>query len=259
MKIAVGIEYDGSAYCGWQSQRGVRTIQDAVQGALGKIADHEVTVVCAGRTDTGVHAVEQVVHFETNAKRTMRSWVLGTNTHLPPDICLLWARPVPERFHARFAALSRQYRYIILNRPVPPAILARRVTWQHQPLNERHMHAAASKLIGEHDFSSFRALSCQAKHPIRTIYDVSVRRERYCVYIDVHANGFLHHMVRNIAGVLIAVGKDERPVSWVQELLSLCDRSKGGVTAAADGLYLVKVKYEPIFGLSAEINAPSLW
>ena len=258
MKIAAGIEYDGSAYCGWQSQLGVRTIQDAVQHALSKIADHKVSVVCAGRTDTGVHAIEQVVHFETRAKRSMRSWVLGTNTHLPSDICLLWARAVPEQFHARFAAKSRQYRYIILNRPVPPGILNHKVTWQHQPLDEIRMQVAALKLMGRHDFSSFRALSCQSKQPVRTIYDIRVMREKSCVYIDVLANGFLHHMVRNIAGVLIAVGKGERPVSWVQELLALRDRTKGGVTAAADGLYLVKVKYEPTFGLSEEIDPPRL-
>lgn len=258
MKIAAGIEYDGSAYCGWQSQLGVRTIQDAVQHALSKIADHKVSVVCAGRTDTGVHAIEQVVHFETRAKRSMRSWVLGTNTHLPSDICLLWARAVPEQFHARFAAKSRQYRYIILNRPVPPGILNHKVTWQHQPLDEIRMQVAALKLMGRHDFSSFRALSCQSKQPVRTIYDIRVMREKSCVYIDVLANGFLHHMVRNIAGVLIAVGKGERPVSWVQELLALRDRTKGGVTAAADGLYLVKVQYEPTFGLSEEIDPPRL-
>ena len=165
---------------------------------------------------------------------------------------------MPEEFHARFTAVSRRYRYIILNRPVPPAILRHRVNWQHAPLDELRMHAAAHELIGEHDFSSFRALSCQAKHPVRTIYDIGVSRDRSCVYIDVHANGFLHHMVRNIAGVLIAVGKGERPISSVRELLSLRDRTKGGITAAPAGLYLVKVVYEPVYRLSAEINVPKL-
>ncbi len=258
MKIAAGIEYDGSAYCGWQSQRGVPTIQVAVQSALGKVADHELSVVCAGRTDTGVHAVEQVIHLETCAERSMRSWVLGTNTHLPSDICVLWARPVPEEFHARYAAVSRRYRYVILNRPVAPAILHNRVSWEHEPLDDMRMHAAARALIGEHDFSSFRALSCQAKHPVRTVYGIDVVRERFCINIDVHANGFLHHMVRNIVGVLIAVGKGERPVSWVRDVLSLCDRTKGGVTAPPAGLYLVKVEYEPKYRLSTEISVPKL-
>ena len=258
MKIAAGVEYDGSAYCGWQSQKGARTIQDAVQDALSRVADHSIKLVCAGRTDTGVHALEQVIHFETNAVRTMRSWVLGANTHLPPDVCLLWAKAVPDQFHARFAAVSRQYRYIIFNRSVRPAIFHHKVTWQHDPLNELRMQEAARQLIGEHDFSSFRARSCQAKNPTRTIYDVSVARDKSCIYIDVKANGFLHHMVRNIAGALIAIGKGERPVSWIQELLSLRDRTKGGVTAPAAGLYLVKVNYDPIFGLSSRIHLPRL-
>jgi tRNA pseudouridine38-40 synthase len=196
-----------------------------------------------------VHAVGQVIHFEATAWRTQRSWVLGANANLPADICLLWARPVPDAFHARFSARSRRYRYVILNRWVRPAALEGKVTWVPRPLDEERMRAAAEALRGEHDFSTFRALACQAKSPIRTLYELSVTRERDLLYIDVHANGFLHHMVRNIAGVLMSIGTGVRPVSWVQELLALRDRARGGVTAPAHGLYLVGVRYEPDFGL----------
>jgi len=212
-------------------------------------------VVCAGRTDTGVHAVGQVIHFETTVTRTQRSWVLGANANLPGDICLLWARPVPGAFHARFSARSRRYRYVLLNRWVRPAALKGKVTWEPRPLDEARMRAAAAALRGEHDFSSFRALACQAKSPIRTIYELSVTREQDLVYIDVHANAFLHHMVRNIAGVLLAIGTGERAVSWVEELLALRDRARGGVTAPAHGLYLVGVRYEADYALTE----PSVW
>jgi tRNA pseudouridine38-40 synthase len=255
MRIAAGVEYDGAGYCGWQIQKDVPTVQESVQRALSKVADQPVHVACAGRTDTGVHAVGQVIHFETTVSRSQRSWVLGANANLPADICLLWTRPVPGVFHARFSARSRRYRYVLLNRWVRPATLKGKVTWEPRPLDEARMRAAAAALRGEHDFSSFRALACQAKSPIRTIYELSVTRERDLVYIDVHANAFLHHMVRNIAGVLLAIGAGERAVSWVEELLALRDRARGGVTAPAHGLYLVGVRYESDYGLTE----PSVW
>lgn len=249
MRIAAGIEYDGSGFCGWQSQQGVRTVQDCIEKALSTVANHEVKVMASGRTDTGVHAVGQVIHFDASAQRSMRSWVLGANANLSKDVCLRWSRTVEEHFHARFSAVSRRYRYVILNRWVRPAVLRGKVSWQYQPLNEKGMQQAAKLLEGKHDFTTFRALACQSKCPVRHVYEVAVSRRGEYVYIDIHANGFLHHMVRNIAGVLMKIGVEERPVSWISELLQIRDRSKGGVTAPPGGLYLVDVEYDPCFGL----------
>lgn len=257
MKIAAGIEYDGSGFCGWQRQQGVRTVQEVVEAAFAKVADHPVQVVCAGRTDAGVHATGQVVHFETEAARSERSWVLGANVNLPPDVTVHWAREVPEDFHARFSARARRYRYLICNRWVRPAILRGRVTWFHKPLDVERMRRAGAHLLGEHDFSSFRALACQAKSPVREVRALQVSREGDYIAIDVTANAFLHHMVRNIAGVLLAVGTGERPVEWVPQLLAARDRTVGGVTAPPDGLYLVEVRYEPRYGLPREPIVPA--
>lgn len=256
MRIAVGVEYDGSAFCGWQSQHGVRTVQDCVEQALSKVANEEVRVVCAGRTDTGVHALGQIVHFDTRAQRTSRSWVLGGNANLPGDVSLLWAKAVGEDFHARFSARSRRYRYVILNRWVRPGVLRGRASWVHAPLDVERMGEAALHLIGEHDFSSYRALACQAKSPVRHVYSLQVTRDGDCVYLDVHANAFLHHMVRNIAGVLIAIGKGERPPEWSAEVLHLRDRTLGGVTAPPDGLYFVQAQYADAFGLPPPAPPP---
>ena len=259
MRIAAGIEYDGSGFRGWQAQSdwtAVRTVQAAVEAAISRVADHPLEVVCAGRTDAGVHAAAQVIHFDTQAVRTERSWVLGVNSHLPPDVSLLWARPVDEGFHARFAAQSRSYRYVILNRGVRPAILARRVSWFRHSLDAQRMQAGAVHLLGEHDFSSFRAVACQARHPVRTIHEITVTREGEFVHIDVTANAFLHHMVRNIAGVLMAVGCGDREPGWVQKVLGHRDRTQGGVTAPPDGLYLAGVRYEARFGLPGEAVPP---
>jgi tRNA pseudouridine38-40 synthase len=258
MRIAACVEYNGRAFCGWQSQKGVCTVQDCVEKAISTVADHGLRVTCAGRTDTGVHAVGQVIHFETRARRSMRSWVLGSNANLPETVCLKWAKPIDERFHARFSAISRRYRYIVLNRWIRPAVLAGSVTWCHRPLDEKRMQVAAKLLVGEHDFTTFRALACQSKTPVRNVYAVDVSRRGDCVYIDVHANAFLHHMVRNIAGVLIAIGKGERPPSWVSELLELRDRARGGVTAPPEGLYLVGVEYEARFELPGLPDMPVL-
>ncbi len=245
MRVALGIEYDGSNFCGWQSQRGVRTVQATLEQALSKVANHVVKVTTAGRTDAGVHAAAQVVHFDTTAVRSERSWVFGCNANLPPDVVIGWAQPVAETFHARFSALARHYRYVILNRRVRPAIVHRRVTWSCHPLTIATMREAAAYLVGEHDFSSFRAKACQAKNPVRTVYSLKVLREADWVVIDISANGFLHHMVRNIAGVLMAVGEGKYPPYWVEEVLQARCRAKGGVTAPPEGLYLVGVDYPP--------------
>ena len=256
MIIALGLEYDGSGFSGWQSQRGVSTVQDSLETALSRVADHPIRVICAGRTDAGVHAVGQVVHFKSVAARTPRSWVLGANVNLPPGISVVWAQAVAPDFHARFRAVSRRYRYVILNRWVRSAVLRAHVTWQRKPLDETRMNDAAAHLVGEHDFTSFRALACQATSPVRHVYELRVSRSADYIYIDVHPNGFLYHMVRNIAGVLMSIGADERQPAWVKEMLSLKNRAQGGVTAPPDGLYLVHVDYDPRFGLPAEIAPP---
>jgi tRNA pseudouridine38-40 synthase len=256
MRIALGIEYDGTDFCGWQVQNGTRTVQGAVEAALSKVANHPVQVVCAGRTDAGVHAVGQVVHFDSDAPRSMRSWLLGANSNLPRDVGVTWAQAVDSEFSARFAATARSYRYVILNRMTRPAVLRDRVCWQHRPLDEGLMQSAARHLLGEHDFSSFRALACQARHPVRTIHRLEVARSGDFIHIDVTANAFLHHMVRNIAGVLMTVGEGEKPVEWTAELLAARDRTVGGVTAPAGGLYLVAVEYPLRFGLSEEASPP---
>jgi tRNA pseudouridine38-40 synthase len=256
MRIGLGLEYDGAEFNGWQSQRGARTVQGTLETALSKVADHPIKVICGGRTDAGVHAVGQVVHFDTQALRRMRSWVLGANANLPRDIAVTWAQPVAEDFHARFSAISRRYRYVILNRWVRPAVLRTKVTWQHRLLDENRMRQAAAHLVGEHDFTTFRALACQAKNPVRTVHELNVTREHDYVYIDIHANAFLYHMVRNIAGVLMTIGAGGRPVSWAAELLRLRDRVRGGVTAFPDGLYLVHIAYAQRFALSNEFIPP---
>ncbi|MEJ2479515.1 MAG: tRNA pseudouridine(38-40) synthase TruA [Acidihalobacter sp.] len=256
MRIALGVEYDGGAFCGWQMQNGVRTVQGCVEQALSKVADHEVRVICAGRTDTGVHGLGQIIHFDTEATRSMRSWVLGGNANLPPDVSLLWAAMVADEFHARFSARSRRYRYVILNRWVRPGLQRGRVSWVHAPLDVEAMRSATQYLIGEHDFSSYRALACQAKSPVRRVYSLKVERAGEYIYLDMHANAFLHHMVRNIAGVLIAIGKGERSPEWAREVLELRDRTQGGITAPPDGLYFIHVEYPERFMLPEQIRLP---
>ncbi len=249
MRIALGVEYDGSGFSGWQLQQGTRTVQGELEKALSKVADHPVRVHCAGRTDAGVHAAEQVVHFDTGAVRSSRSWIFGANANLPKDVAVLWATEVPDDFHARFSACRRSYRYVICNRPVRPTFLAWRTTWAYRPLDEARMHRAAQALVGEHDFSSYRAQGCQAKSPVRRIHRLEVSRRGELLFIDVEANAFLHHMVRNIAGVLMAIGSGERPESWAAEVLALRNRTLGGVTAPPSGLYLTAVGYPDTFDL----------
>jgi tRNA pseudouridine38-40 synthase len=250
MRVVLGIQYDGSGFRGWQTQRpGVRTVQACLEQALAKVADHPVSLTCAGRTDAGVHGVGQVAHFDTAAVRSERSWVLGGNANLPLDLSLDWARAVPEDFHARFSALARRYRYLILNQPCRSALWHERAAWCYRPLDVRQMHEAGQALVGEHDFSSFRAAECQARHPIREIRELTVRRQGDGVVLEVEANAFLHHMVRNIAGVLIAIGAGDRPIDWAREVLEGRDRTQAGVTAPAEGLYLLMVRYPDRFGL----------
>ncbi|WP_054774971.1 tRNA pseudouridine(38-40) synthase TruA [Methylogaea oryzae] len=250
MRIALGIEYDGSAFSGWQWQDGPRSVQACVEAAVSKVADHPASVICAGRTDTGVHALEQVAHFDTDAKRELRGWLMGINTALPEDVRVLWAKPVDDRFHARYSAIARFYRYVILNRPVRSALERRRVTWVYHPMDEARMQLAAEHLIGEHDFSAYRALGCQSKSPRRRMYFIHVYRREDRVIVDISANAFLHHMVRNIVGVLIAVGIGKQEPEWAKAVLESRDRSQGGVTAPPDGLYFGGVAYPAEFGLA---------
>lgn len=257
MKIALGVEYDGSRFSGWQLQQtGVRTVQGAVEEALAKVASEPLRVFCAGRTDTGVHATGQVVHFETEVERSERAWVFGSNANLPKEVCILWAKPVEDDFHARFSALRRRYRYVIYNRPVRPTFLQHRVSWEYRPLDVERMAEAATALVGEHDFSSYRAVACQAKSPVRTLYELTVTRQGEYLFIDLEANGFLHHMVRNIAGVLMAIGCGEQPIGWSKEVLEARDRTLGGVTAPPGGLYLTAVTYPEQFGIPLPRTSP---
>ena len=243
MRIALGIEYDGSAYCGWQHQDHCPAVQTEVERAVGFVADHPVEVVCAGRTDTGVHALNQVVHFDTEAQRPLRAWVEGVNTRLPDAIRIHWTKPVDAAFDARFSAIARRYRYVIHNAPTRSALLRQRVTWVREPLDAAAMHVAAQALLGEQDFSSFRAAGCQARHPIREVQRVSVQRQGEIVFLDIQANAFLHHMVRNIAGSLIKVGLGQQPTTWIAELLAQKDRTQAAETAPASGLYFVTAVY----------------
>jgi len=249
-RIALGIEYDGSRYCGWQMQsHGTRTVQHEIEKALSIVADHPVQVVCAGRTDTGVHATGQVVHFDTHAERKLKAWVMGVNTHLPGDISVYWSKQVDAGFSARFSANMRSYRYVIQQRAARPALYSHRVTWVYDALNTRAMSEAAQALVGENDFSSFRSSACQSEHAMRFIRSIEVSAESSFVYIDIQANAFLHHMVRNIVGSLLKVGTGERQVGWMAELLALKDRTRAGPTAPAQGLYLVAVQYPPEYDL----------
>jgi len=244
MRIALGIEYNGSQFAGWQMQKhGTRTVQECVEKALSIVADEKIQVVCAGRTDTGVHATGQVVHFDCSSPRPERAWVLGVNAHLPDDVSSLWSAQVDEHFSARFTATARQYRYVILNRVGRSAVFNSHVTWRHGSLDEKLMHQAAQALIGEQDFSSFRSSACQAEHARRNIHYINVSRKADFIYVDIEANAFLHHMVRNIVGSLLMIGAGEKPPEWMQQLMHVKDRRQAGPTASAKGLYLVKVTY----------------
>lgn len=254
-RIAMGIEYDGTGYCGWQIQHHADTVQARVEAAVSSVADERVRVHCAGRTDTGVHATGQVIHFDSHARRTPRSWVLGSNSRLPDDVAVRWAVPVPEAFHARFGATGRHYRYLILRRPTRSALWRHRAVWTHRPLDLERMRAAATSLVGRHDFTSFRAIGCQAKSPVRTVRYLDLAYDGDLISLRVGADGFLHHMVRNIAGVLMAIGRGDADVDWTGRLLAERDRTRGGVTAPPHGLYLTGVDYAHEFGLPSSGGA----
>ncbi len=250
-RIAVGVEYDGSGFAGWQVQRGQRTVAEELGRAVASVADCPVDLICGGRTDAGVHAEGQVVHFDAPAARSMRGWLLGINSNLPPDVSLRWARSMPAWFHARFSALARAYRYRILNRDTRSALCARRATWVRRPLDLAAMQAAADQLVGEHDFSAFRAAECQSRSPVRHVHRIVVGRDGDQVWIDVVANAFLHHMVRNLAGTLIDIGNGDAPPSWATEVLESRDRRRGAMTAPPEGLYLMAIHYPAAFRLPA--------
>ncbi len=259
MRFAAGVEYDGSLYHGWQSQSNAVSVQDAVEEALARVADHPVRVQCAGRTDAGVHALHQVVHFDSSARRSNRSWVLGGNSNLPDSVNLLWVRPVSGDFHARFSATGRHYVYLLLTRPVRSALDRLRRAWVHQSLDLEGMRAGAEHLLGRHDFTSLRAVGCQAKSPIRTIRYLDIDSpEPFLIRLRIGADGFLHHMVRNIAGLLIAVGKGERSPDWVRDVLLLRDRREAGITAPPQGLYFAGVDYPPSFRIPRYPDLPGL-
>jgi len=262
MRYALGVEYDGSGFSGWQrlnrpgepERRNEPTLQAALEQALSFVAGHGVETVCAGRTDAGVHAACQVVHFDSDAARDPRGWMLGTTSRLPPAACVLWCVPVADDFHARFSARARRYRYRILNRAVRPALQRQYLSWERRPLDAGAMHRAAQALVGEHDFSAFRTVHCQAPHPRRDLQQIAVRRDGEIVELEVQANAFLHHMVRNIVGSLLPVGRGEAAEGWIAQLLAGRDRTKAGPTAPADGLVFVGPRYPGECGLPAEVT-----
>lgn len=255
MRYALGIEYDGTDFFGWQRLSHGPSLQAAVEQALSFVADHPITVTCAGRTDAGVHAQCQVIHFDSDAQRDARSWALGATTRLPSQIAVLWARAVVLEFHARFAARARRYRYTILNRAIRPALNARFMSWERVPLDAQAMHDAAQGLIGEHDFSAFRAIACQATHARREVLAIEVHREGECVIVEIEANAFLHHMVRNIVGSLLEIGRGERSGEWIAQLLQQRDRGQAGATAPPQGLTFIGPRYAAEWGLPSEVRA----
>jgi len=246
---AFGLQYNGTAYHGWQCQRQVPSLQAAVESAVSQLANKRVSVICAGRTDAGVHAMNQVINFQTDVSRPDIAWLRGTNAYLPTDICVRWVKEVPAEFHARFSATSRRYQYVIFNNPLRSSVLYNGATWWYKPLNTELMQLAGQYLMGEHDFTSFRGPHCQARTPIRTLLSLDVRRYQDWVIVDISANAFLQHMVRNIVGVLLKIGAGECSPLWASEVLAAKDRQQAALTAPAKGLYFMDVGYPEIFGL----------
>lgn len=249
MRIALGLEYDGAPFKGWQTQPGGETVQDALEAALAAIAGEPVRAQCAGRTDTGVHALAQVAHFDTQAARPDSAWVKGVNTHLPRAVAVRWATAVPEDFHARFSATGRRYEYVLINRPTRSALWESRAGWFHLPLDEARMVEAAAHLLGEHDFSAFRSAECQAASPVRELRKLEIRRSGEVIRFSLEANAFLHHMVRNIVGCLVYVGKGKYPPQWLAEVLAGRDRGKAAPTFGPHGLYLAGIDYDARWNL----------
>jgi tRNA pseudouridine38-40 synthase len=256
MRIALGVEYDGTHYFGWQRQKEVQSIQQKLEAALSQVANHPVEVQCAGRTDAGVHGTGQVVHFDTSAKRNLAAWTMGVNANLPRDIAVSWATEVSDDFHARFSATARRYRYIIYNHHLRPGIHASGVSHYHGDICAERMHQAGQYLLGENDFTSFRAAHCQSKSPWRNVMHLNVSRHQRYIVIDIKANAFVHHMVRNIAGSLITVGKGEQEPAWIEWLLQAKDRKLASATAKPDGLYLVEVDYPDEYHLPSQPVGP---
>lgn len=248
-RLALGIEYDGSAFAGWQFQSHARTVQGELQDALSRVADHPLELTAAGRTDAGVHALEMVAHFDTTAVRPLHAWVMGANANCTSEVTVLWAHPVADDFHARHRAQARRYVYRILNRPQRPALERQRACHVRQELDADAMHEAAQSLVGHRDFSAFRAAECQSPTPVRNLTHVAVERGGEVIEVALRANAFLHHMVRNIVGSLILVGRGERPVGWMREVLEGGDRRLAGPTAPPQGLYFAGAEYPPGFGL----------
>ncbi|MFT5259834.1 MAG: tRNA pseudouridine38-40 synthase [Saprospiraceae bacterium] len=259
MRYVARVEYDGSLFCGWQTQVGVATVQRAVEGAISSVADEAIVVTVAGRTDTNVHASGQVFHFDTDKHREPRNWLRGINTKLTDGVSVVWIAEVAEAFHARFSAMKRSYRYIILNRAVKPSLFDKKVTWDYRSLDHTLMQQAANSLLGKHDFSAYRASSCQSMDPVKLMVSIDIERHNEWVVIDVCATGFLHHMVRNMMGVLCKIGAQEAPVTWAQEVLASKDRTQGGVTAPPFGLYLTHIEYPNEFGLPEPLQSPRFW
>jgi len=257
VRFAMKVEYDGANYSGWQRQKHSRSVQEALEACLSKVADQQIQLVCAGRTDAGVHASSQIVHFDSTANRSAKNWLLGCNSALPVDIKVCWAKSVSAQFHARFSALSRSYRYIIYDRSQSPAMFSSGLTWSRKKLDAEKMNQAIQLLVGEHDFSSFRASGCAANSPVRTVLSSSVKRISDFVVLDISANAFLQHMVRNIAGVLLEIGSSDISATHIGELLALKDRTKSAPTASPNGLYLVDVEYPQDFGFPKAVKGPS--
>jgi len=258
-RIALGLEYDGTQFAGWQVQPKQRTVQGCLTDAISFVANHPVKTVAAGRTDSGVHALQQVVHFDTDAKRDQRNWILGLNTHLPKDVNVVWAQSVDDDFSARFSAQSRSYRYLILNRVSRSAIRHNKMWWYFQSLDIKLMQAGADLLVGHHDFSAFRAKECQAHNPVKTMEYITISKQGDCIAIDVKAQSFLHHMVRNIVGVLVPIGEGRKPVSWALEVLESRDRAQGGITSPPEGLYFVNADYPAQYALPTVSTFPVVW
>lgn len=249
MRVALGLSYDGSPFHGWQTQPGGQTLQDSVEAALESFLAHPVQTICAGRTDTGVHALNQVIHVDTTAERSVESWVRGVNALLPASVAVQWAQPVADDFHARFMAQAREYIYVLRNDRVRAPLLHARVGWVYRPLDCHQMRQAAKRLLGEHDFSCFRSSECQAENPVRNVHAIDIIQRRPYLFIRFRANAFLHHMIRNIMGSLVYVGLGRQPPAWLDHLLEQGDRRLAAPTFAPDGLYLAGVDYPARFGL----------
>lgn len=249
-RLAIGIEFSGTRYRGWQTQQaGIPSVQATIEKALSQVANEPITLHAAGRTDAGVHATNMIAHFDTTAKRPTHGWLRGVNTLLPDDIALRWLQPMPETFHARFRAIARRYHYIILNQPYRPALLHHQVTHVYQALDWELIQQASARFLGTHDFSSFRAVACQSRQPVRHIQHLQWRQQGALWIMDIQADGFLHHMVRNIIGTLLTIGQGEQPVEWVDYLLDVKDRTQAAATAPPDGLYFVNAYYPDLFNL----------